>query len=70
MSQIFKVIVFSLKPHALVPGHWTTSVHSVFCHYEVLSYTVHVLNFVGKIFVFLVGNKIRGVLNFVAMAAW
>ena len=28
------------------------------------------LNFVGKIFVFLVGKKICGVLNFVAMAAW
>ena len=33
-------------------------------------YTVRVLNFVGKIFVFLVRKKIRGVLNFVAMAAW
>ena len=33
-------------------------------------YTVRVLNFMGKIFVFLVGKKIRGVLNFVAMAAW
>ena len=29
---------------------------------------VCVLNFVGKIFVFLVGKKIRGVLIFVAMA--
>ena len=32
--------------------------------------TVRVLNFVGKIFVFLVGNKIRGVLIFVAMVEW
>ena len=32
--------------------------------------TVWVLNFVGKIFMFLVGNKIRGVLIFVAMAEW
>ena len=32
--------------------------------------TVHVLNFVGKIFVFLVSKKIRGVLIFVAMEAW
>ena len=36
----------------------------------VKSLTVCVLNFVGKIFVFLVGKKIRGVLNFVAMEAW
>ena len=32
--------------------------------------TVRVLNFVGKIFVFLVGNKIHGVLIFMAMAEW
>ena len=32
--------------------------------------TVRVLNFVGKIFVFLVSKKICGVLIFVAMAAW
>ena len=35
-----------------------------------LTYTVRVLNFMGKIFVFLVDKKIRGVLIFVAMAAW
>ena len=32
--------------------------------------TVHVLNFVGYFFVFLIGKKICGVLIFVAMAAW
>ena len=32
--------------------------------------TVRVLNFVGKIFVLLVGKKIYGELIFVAMAAW
>ena len=32
--------------------------------------TVRALNFVGKMFKFLVGKKIRGVLNFVAMAVW
>ena len=32
--------------------------------------TVRVLNFVGKIFLFWVGKKIRGVLIFVAMAVW
>ena len=39
--------------------------------YSVLiQYIACVLNFVGKIFVFLVGKKICGVLIFVAMAAW
>ena len=33
-------------------------------------FTVRLLNFVGKIFVFLVGKKIRGELNFMAMAVW
>ena len=32
--------------------------------------TVRVLNFVGKIFMFLVGKKIHGALIFMAMAAW
>ena len=36
----------------------------------ILFTTVCVLNFVGKIFVFLVGNRIRGVLIFMAMAEW
>ena len=36
----------------------------------ILYNTVRVLNFMGKIFVFLVGNKIRGVLIFVAMVEW
>ena len=35
-----------------------------------IRYTVRVLNFVGKNFMFLVGKKVRGVLIFVAMAAW
>ena len=39
-------------------------------HEYFLWHTVRVLNFVGKIFVFYAGKKIRGVLNFVAMAAW
>ena len=34
-----------------------------------LHYHTHI-KFVGKIFVLLVCKKIRGVLNFVAMAAW
>ena len=39
--------------------------------YSVLmQYIACVLNFVGKMFVFLVGKKIRGVLIFMAMAAW
>ena len=33
-------------------------------------YTVSVLNFVGKIFVFFGGKKIHGVLIFVAMEVW
>ena len=32
--------------------------------------TVHVLTFVGTIFVFLISKKIRGVLIFMAMAVW
>ena len=39
-------------------------------HYQfTLRYTIHVLNFVGKI-LFLLGKKIRGVLIFVAMVVW
>ena len=41
-----------------------------FIIYTLPKLTIHVLNFMGKIFVFLVGKKIHGVLIFVAMVAW
>ena len=42
----------------------------VYIVHTIISITVHVLNFVCKNFVFLIGKKIRGVLIFVAMAVW
>ena len=38
--------------------------------YSITFHTVRILNFVGKIFVILVGKKICGLLSFVAMAVW
>ena len=47
----------------------TGNIAKVSFYYFIIT-TIHILNFVGQFFAFLIGKKVCGVLIFVAMVAW